>query len=77
MLGILLVAGTDIRAEIMVGKSLEGLTDQSSAIGTYVVTAVTTNPAGDTFSCQLRLQHSDKGDCPETAKDEYFKSKKD
>jgi hypothetical protein len=58
----------------MVGKSLEWLTDQSSAIGIYIVTAVQTNPAGDTFSCHLRREHSIRGDCPENASDEYFKS---
>ena len=71
---LLLTLGGSAYAEIMVGKSLEWLTDPSSAIGTYSVVNVAADNSGETYLCELRRVATLKGICPDTAKDEYFKS---
>ena len=74
IIGLLIVFGGNAYAENMVGKSLEWLTDESSAIGIYRVLNVTTDKTGEIYSSELHRDTTLKGICPDTAKDEYFKS---
>ncbi len=68
---LFLAATFSVRAEIIVGASLEWLTDTSTAVGVFEVTK-SHNKTDSEFELTFRLQKSIKGNAPQVTASSYW-----